>query len=178
MIFETPRLIARAFRPDDLEAFVAMRADPDAARYQNWETFSFTEGQAFIAGLATRAPGDPGWFQFALEEKTSGTFAGDCGLRIVESDGRLAQIGYTIRRDRWNLGYASEAVKALIAYAFATFDLHRITASVDPRNLGSCRVLEKAGFRREALFRQSEWFKGAWADDAVYGILRADLGSP
>ena len=48
MIFETPRLIARAFRPDDLEAFVAMRADPDAARYQNWETFSFKIGRAHV----------------------------------------------------------------------------------------------------------------------------------
>ncbi len=177
MMFETRRLIARAFRPDDLETFVAMRADAEVARYQNWEKFSLAEGQAFIAGLAARAPGDPGWFQFALEEKANGAFAGDCGLRVLETDGRLAQIGYTIRRELWNRGYASEAVRALVAYAFAAFDFHRITASVDPRNLGSCRVLEKAGFRREALFRQSEWFKGAWADDVVYALLRADLGT-
>jgi len=174
MIFETPRLVVRAFRPDDLEAFVAMRAAPEVARYQNWENFSLAEGRSFIASLAAQKPGDPGWFQFAIEEKAGGAFAGDCGLRILETDGRLAQIGYTIRRDLWNRGYAGEAVRALVAYAFASFDIYRITASVDPRNLGSCRVLEKAGFRREALYRQSEWFKGQWADDAVYALLRAD----
>jgi RimJ/RimL family protein N-acetyltransferase len=43
---------------------------------------------------------------------------------------------------------------------------------VDPRNAASCRVLEKAGFVKEAHFRGSEWFKGAWADDAVYARLR------
>ena len=62
----------------------------------------------------------------------------------------------------------------LAGFAFATYPLHRISASADPRNAASCRVLEKAGFTREAHFRQSEWFKGAWADDVVYARLRSD----
>ena len=63
---------------------------------------------------------------------------------------------------------------ALTDFAFAAFGLHRITASVDPRNVASCRVLEKAGFVKEAHFRQSEWFKGEWADDVVYARLHED----
>jgi len=172
IFFETPRLIARRFGPRDLDAFVAMRADPEVARYQNWQNFGDSDGRIFLAGMAGRNPGEPGWFQFALEEKSGGGFAGDCGLRIMENDQRLAQIGYTVVRSWWNLGFASEAVAALTEYAFATFALHRITASVDPRNLASCRVLEKAGYVKEAHFRQSEWFKGEWADDAIYARLR------
>lgn len=170
--FETPRLIARRFGPRDLDAFVAMRADPLVARYQNWQHFGDADGRVFLADMAGRNPGEPGWFQFALQEKASGGFAGDCGLRIMESDARLAQIGYTVVRSWWNLGFASEAVTALTEYAFATFPLHRITASVDPRNSASCRVLEKAGYLKEAHFRQSEWFKGEWADDVIYARLR------
>lgn len=174
MIFETKRLIARRFDPRDLDAFVAMRADPEVAKYQNWDGFQRKDGIAFLASIAPLNPGDPGWFQFALEDKAGGGFAGDCGLRIVETDIRLAQIGYTIAPSRWGNGLATEAVSALIAYAFGNFDIHRITASVDPQNLASCRVLEKVGFRREALFRQSEWFKGEWADDAIYAMLRSE----
>ena len=172
MIFETARLIARRFGPRDLGTFVAMRDDPEVSRYQSWDRYSEDDGRAFFAELAKMQPGDPGWFQFALDDKTSGKFVGDCGLFLDAADMRLARVGYTIDRPYWGRGLASEAVAALVDYAFASFGLHRITASVDPRNLGSCRVLEKAGFTREALFRQSEWFKGTWADDAIYARLR------
>ena len=72
MIFETARLAARRFRPGDLDAFVAMRDDPEVARYQSWDRFTEDEGRRFIADLATAEPGAPGWFQFALEEKATG----------------------------------------------------------------------------------------------------------
>lgn len=172
MIFETARLIARRFGPRDLGSFVAMRDDPEVSRYQSWGRYSEEDGRAFLAELAQMQPGDPGWFQIALEDKASGSFVGDCGLYLDPADMRLARVGYTIARPFWNRGFATEAVAALADHAFASFGLHRITASVDPRNLGSCRVLEKAGFAREGLFRQSEWFKGEWADDAIYARLR------
>jgi len=172
MIFETARLTARRFGPRDLAPFVAMRDDPEVARYQSWDRYTDDDGRRFIAEMATLQPGDPGWFQFALEDKVSGSFVGDCGLFIDGADPRLARIGHTIARPFWNKGLATEAVTALADFAFGRFGLHRITASVDPRNVGSCRVLEKAGFRKEAHFRQSEWFKGQWADDIIYARLQ------
>jgi RimJ/RimL family protein N-acetyltransferase len=172
MIFETPRLIARRFNPRDLDDFVTMRDDPEVARYQNWDRYSRAKGIAFIQSLADANPGDPGWYQIALEDRSTGRFAGDCGLRILEQDQRLAQIGYTIVRDLWGRGLATEAVAGLTDFAFGEFRLHRISASVDPRNIASCRVLEKAGYIKEAHFRQSEWFKGKWADDVIYARLR------
>jgi RimJ/RimL family protein N-acetyltransferase len=171
MIFATERLIARRFQPRDLEAFVAMRNDPDVARFQSWAEFSEADGRAFLDEMEKVNPGDEGWFQMALEDRGTGLFIGDCGLRIMDSDQRLAQIGYTIMRMHWNRGFASEAIRALSDYAFSSFTIHRISASVDPRNIGSCRALEKAGFVKEAHFRKSEWFKGEWADDAVYARL-------
>jgi aminoglycoside 6'-N-acetyltransferase len=174
MIFESEHLIARRFGPRDIEAVTAMRSDPEVARYQSWETYSVADATRLLGELRDRNPGDPGWYQFAIALKEGGALVGDCGLRVLETDGRLAQIGYTIARSHWNKGYATEVIGALSSYAFATFGIHRITASVDPRNVASCRALEKAGYRREALFRQSEWFKGDWADDAVYARLRSD----
>lgn len=174
MIFASARLIARRFGPRDLAPFVAMRNDPDVARYQPWEGYSEVDGRRLLEDLAKRQPGEPGWFQFALDEKETGAFVGDCGLNIWDEDPRFARIGYTIASAYWNRGLGTEAVAALAAYAFAAFPLHRIVASVDPRNAASCRVLEKAGFTREGYFRQSEWFKDAWADDVLYARLRGD----
>jgi ribosomal-protein-alanine N-acetyltransferase len=95
----------------------------------------------------------------------------------MEGDDRQARIGYTIARKYWGQGYAREAVRALVLYAFRSFSLHRIFASVDPLNIASVRVLESSGFTKEAHFRQSEWFKGAWADDAIYAMLSTDAGA-
>ena len=137
MIFETVRLIARRFELRDIQPFVAMRNDPDVARYQSWTTYSEDEARLYLQALAMCNPGEPGWFQFALEDKATGQFIGDCGLRVHESDHRLGQVGYTIARSVWGQGLATEAVIALTRYAFASFPLHRITASVDPRNATS-----------------------------------------
>ena len=178
MIFETERLIARRFGPRDLPAFVEMRNDPEVARYQSWESYTDAEGRRFLEELSQLEPGEPGWFQFALERKDTGHFVGDCGLNILAHEPRLAEIGYTIAKDHWNMGLATEAVRALVDYAFSSFPLHRITASADPRNAASCRVLEKAGFVKEGHFRQSQWFKGEWADDVLYARLRTGEPAP
>jgi hypothetical protein len=55
--FASQRLIARRFEPRDLAGFVAMRADPEVARFQSWENFTEDDGHAFLEGLALRNPG-------------------------------------------------------------------------------------------------------------------------
>jgi RimJ/RimL family protein N-acetyltransferase len=177
MIFQSARLIARRLEARDLASFAAYRNDPDVARYQSWTSFSHEEAGEFIASMTLKNPGDAGWFQFALQSRDDSSLVGDCGLRIIEGNRRLAEIGFAIARAHWSKGYASEAVRSLLNYAFNTFGLHRVTASADPRNAASCRVLEKAGMVREAHHRKSLWFKGEWADDAVFAALREDWPS-
>ena len=176
MIFETKRLIARRFDPRDLDDFRTMRDHLDVARYQSWQTFSIDDAREFLRSLTTRNPGDPGWFQFALELRETGGFIGDCGLKMIEDNASLAQIGYTIAKPHWRQGLATEAVTALIGYAFASFAIERIQASIDPRNTASLRVLEKCGMRQEAFIARSEWLKGEWVDDMIYSIARGGRG--
>lgn len=173
MIFRTARLVVRRMRESDVAAIAACRADPDVARYQNWASYDEAAASQLVSDMLVHNPGDAGWLQFVVERQGDSAFVGDCGINIG-MDRRLAQIGYTVAREHWNKGYATEVVNSLVGYGFSGLNLHRIAASVDPRNLASCRVLEKAGFTREAHFRKSEWFKGEWADDAVYAILASD----
>lgn len=172
MIFASSRLVARRFEPRDLADFVSMRSDPEVARFQSWECYSEEDGKRFLADLAHLQPGEPGWFQFALEDRERHLLIGDCGLNIPEHGNGVGEIGYTIARPFWNQGFGTEAVKALVAYAFASFPLHHITAATDPGNLASRRVLEKAGFRQEACIQRSQFLKGEWVDDVIYGMSR------
>lgn len=170
---ETPRLRLRRFREADLPLFVAYRNDPAVARYQGWESVTLPDARAFIRDQRTTPLGIPGLgMQIAVEEQATGLLVGDCYFRISAEDARQAELGYTFASASQGRGLATEAVDAWLTFAFPTFDLRRVTATVDTRNLRSAALLERLGFRREGHFLQSSWFKREWCDEYLYAILR------
>jgi len=84
------------------------------------------------------------------------------------------EIGITLARGFQGRGFATEALRAVLGYLFSTLGKHRVFGSVDPRNAPSLALLERVGMRREAHFVESLWFKGAWADDVIYAMLRRE----
>lgn len=172
---ETARLRLRRFTDADLPAFLAYRNDPEVARYQSWERITESEGRAFITRQRDLQPGTPGsWFQFALSLQTTGALIGDCALHVRDDDPRQGEIGYSLARAYQGQGYAIEAIRAMLAYAFETLALHRITATVDCRNTPSFNLLERVGMRREGHFLQHAWYKGEWCDEYLYAMLRSE----
>jgi len=86
---------------------------------------------------------------------------------------RSAEIGYFVAEPFWGRGIATEAVRGITAYAFDTIpELVRIQAGVFEWNPASMRVLEKAGYEREALLRQNIWKDGTLMDSVQYAKLR------
>jgi len=152
--------------------FLAYRNDPEVARYQSWESCGEQEALDFIREMRSAEPGTPGeWFQFAVELKETGQLIGDCGLK-TEEDGRQAEIGFTLSREHQSKGYASEAVSRVLDYAFGELNLHRVVAITDQENEPSVALLERLGMRREGSFSRNAWFKGHWASEYLYAILR------
>jgi RimJ/RimL family protein N-acetyltransferase len=172
---DTPRLLVRRLQLADAQALSAYRSDPEVARFQSWTGFSSEKARQFIHSLADSTPGTPGeWFQFALQEKSSGALVGDIGLRTAADDPALGEIGYTLARPYQGRGYAREAVRAVLAYCFEALELHRVIAVTDTRNHPSIRLLERLGFRREAHFVQSYREGNNWTDEYLYAMLRAE----
>jgi RimJ/RimL family protein N-acetyltransferase len=172
---ETPRLIIRRFQDKDLAAFVEYRNDPEVARYQSWDSISPPHAQSFIQEQKKIEPGIPGqWFQFAVEHKATGELAGDCGLCVTVLDARQAQLGVTFARAHQRQGLATEAVTAVLDFAFINLDLHRVVAIVDAENTASARLMERAGLRREGHFLKNTWFKEHWSDEYLYAVLQAE----
>jgi RimJ/RimL family protein N-acetyltransferase len=173
---ESPRLILRPFMERDCEPFSRYRSDPEAARYQGWETpYSLEQARDFLEEMNAAAPGTPGqWYAFALERKDGGEMIGDCAWKLLAEDARQAEIGYTLARPWQGQGYASEAVTCLIDFLFDQFGLQRVRANIDPRNLPSARLLERVGMRFEGRFVDSLWFKGGWVSEDWYAILRRE----
>ena len=84
------------------------------------------------------------------------------------------ELGITLDPARQGRGYAAEAMRALLGFAFERLRAHRVRCSTDPRNRACVRLLEGLGMRREAHFRESLWFKGEWADDLIYAMLERE----
>ena len=173
-VAETPRLLLDRFVPADVGALRAYRNDPDVARYQSWDAMSVEEAAELVAEQAGCKPGSPGWSQLAVRLKSDGRLIGDIGLFVDAEDRRLGEMGFTFARSCQGKGFATEAVKAALRLAFDDLHMHRIKAIVDCRNTPACRLLERVGFRREGHFLEHAWFKGAWCDEYLYALLRAD----
>ena len=85
--------------------------------------------------------------------KDSGELIGDCGCFVRELDGDFDfEMGWHVRRDLWSRGYATEAARACVEYAFDILCAERIVAMVRPENLSSCRVAEKSGLNARRSF--------------------------
>ena len=172
---DSPRLVLRRFTNADLEPFLAYRNDPEVARWQGWNSFSLAEAKAFVATQQTKQIAKPGqWFQIAIVLRQTGLLIGDCALRIHKTDARQATLGITLCRSSHGQGFATEAISALLDYVFLERQVHRVQADTDPENEPAWKLLERLGMRREAHCRQSLWFKGRWADEYFYALLRPE----
>ena len=171
----TKRLRLSPLLASDAQALFEYRSDPDVCRYQSFEPGSLEDARAFIGGLANETFGVPdSWFQFGIRPLESGLLVGDLGVHFLPDEPRQVEIGFTLAARHQGRGYATEAVVAVLDHLFVARKMHRVFASVDPRNEACLALLNRVGMRREAHFRQSLWFKGEWADDVVCGLLASE----
>ena len=167
----TERLRLRSLRANDAERMLAYRSQPQVLLYQSWAPTSLEEVQSFINGMSVREFNAPGWFQAGIAEQADDNLIGDCGIHVLETDSRVAEIGITIAPAFQRYGYATEALNAILNLLFVKLGKHRVFASVDPSNLRSMALMKRLGLRQEATFVRSLWFKNSWVDDAVFAML-------
>lgn len=172
---ETPRLRLRRFTMEDVPAMVAYRNHPAVARYQSWEKWDARDAACLVRSVEGTEPGWRGWwFQIGLELRETGEVIGDCGLHTLNEDPQQGEIGYSLAPEYQGRGLMTEALEALLSLAFGQLRMHRVIARVHAENEPSSRLLERLGFRREGYFVQAWWFKGSWADELLYALLRSE----
>lgn len=171
---QTARLRLRPFAQDDADALYALQSNPRVLRY--WDAPPWTEparAQAFLAACLQMQEEGSG-ARFALETLADNAFIGWCSMFRWNREYRSLGIGYCLDEPAWSQGYATEAVHAMLQWAFGALDLNRVEAELDTRNAASARVLEKLGFEREGLRREDCIVSGEVSDSWIYGLLRRD----
>jgi RimJ/RimL family protein N-acetyltransferase len=175
----TPRLRLRPPTEGDLEAFFALYGDPEVVRYLSFRPLRergparamlarFLQGWREGAGALDH---DGQGYVYVLERRRGGGFLGTLGVRRTTYG---VELSYALMRAAWGHGYAPEAVRGL-AGALLAGGVWRVFATCHVENLGSQRVLEKAGFVREGRMRRYFTFPNLGpepADGYLYARVR------
>lgn len=172
------RVTLRWLTEDDAPALFAIFSHPEVMRY--WSSAPWPDlarARQFVEEVHT-CFAQRSLFQWGIARNDDGALLGTCTLLHLDAPNRRAEVGYGLGRPHWGHGYAGEALRTLVGFAFETLDLHRLEADVDPRNLASCRVLERLGFAREGLLRERWIVDGEVSDTALYGLLRREWPGP
>lgn len=150
-ILETPRLKLRAHRLDDFKHSAAMWADPVVAQYtsgkplteeESWTKFLRYAGHWVLLGFG----------YWAVEEKATGNFVGEIGFADYKRDVQpslqgMPEIGWVLASAAHGKGYATEAVRAGVAWGDAHFHGAQTACIISPENHASIRVAVKCGYR-------------------------------
>jgi RimJ/RimL family protein N-acetyltransferase len=144
---ETDRLIMRMWRNEDFEAYAKLCADPEVMRYLGGNPLDRMEAWRNMASHVGHWQ-LRGYGHFAVEEKATGEFVGRVGFMNPEGWPAF-EIGWTLAREFWGRGYATEAARRALAYAFNELDKDHVISLIDPRNKNSIRVAERLGEKEE-----------------------------
>lgn len=162
----TERLEIRAWQPGDRPALEQMVADSDMMRHiTRGRTWRVDEVDEFLQRQAAQLA-EHGVCMGPLVLRGGDEIVGIVGIQPLDLPGEY-ELGWWVWKEYWGRGYASEAGRALVAFAACEMDLHRVVAVIDPDNAASIRVAEKIGMRFERLTTARETAKRREEIDVV-----------
>ena len=167
----TERLLLRQFRLSDVEDVYEYAQDSEWGRFLPVpKPYLRSDAEDFIRSqLAKTWSDEPDW-AIVLEGKV----IGGVSLHDRDRERRGVELGYAVARAHWSQGFATEAVEAVMAAAFTNLDLKRVSATADPRNTASWRVMQKAGMTRQRPAQEDAPSGDSPVDAVVYAITRQE----
>jgi RimJ/RimL family protein N-acetyltransferase len=160
----------REFRTDDVDDSMAVVGDDRVTSWLSFDSLTREQQAERLAATLKRAQQQPrAEFYLAVASTTDDRLVGFARLGLTGV--KAAKLGYAIAADHWGKGYATDAVRSLVDYAFAVLGLRRVTAAIGPENGRSIAVVDRLGFGYEGRLRDHVFTNGAWRDSLLYSIL-------
>ena len=159
-IADAPALHSYLSRPQVFEPTSA-----DAWTAQSVEQFARDN----VAGAAIGK-----WCRYGILVLGQAAPVGDIGLHNIDLQNRRCELGYQLSPDYWGKGVMTRAARPLLAWAFGDGGFNRVEATVMQGNDPSERVLERLGFKREALLREYKFVRGEYKDYSMWSLLASD----
>jgi ribosomal-protein-alanine N-acetyltransferase len=167
----TSRLVLRAMRDSDAEDFFYLRSHPVLMQYiPRPRANTVADALAVIHSYHELARTQQG-ANWAITLAGEDRLIGAIGFFRPQAAHYRAEIGYMLH-DAWHgKGIMPEALEAMTSFGFRTLQLHSIEAVIDPANIASEKLLQKAGYVKEGHFLEAEFYNGEFLDSVIYSKL-------
>jgi aminoglycoside 6'-N-acetyltransferase len=175
---KTDRLVLRRFQTLDAKDLADLMSDSATLRYLAWNPISLEEAEDWIANQSRISfPKSEGYCYFAIDGIQEARVLGLVTFWFVPNEFNLAQFEIIIHPEWQRKGYAREAVRRLMAYAFDGLRVRRLVADCDARNLPARQLLLKAGLRQESECIQDRYLKREWVNTVGFALLKQEYAS-
>jgi len=170
----TSRLLLRPLQLADADRmFLGWATDMEVVKYLSWKPhLSVDETKRIISYWMSNYP-DPKFYIWGIQVK-QGPLIGTISIHSIHDGFERGEVGYALAKPYWNQGYATEALQAIVDYAFDTVAFNRLEAHHSIYNPASGAVLIKAGFQHEGVLRQFYRSNDGFQDSSIYAILKKD----
>ena len=170
MEIETERLILRPFHEDDLSDEFSIIGDAETMSFYQRPYTKEEVAEIILNNIRTFETS--GYGMFAVIDKRSGEYLGDCGITIQIIDGEKEfEVGYRIKKEKWGQGLAPEAAQAMVEYGFKKLSLTKLCSYMTKDNHQSRRAAEKAGMTLQKEYRNP---RNRDLPTTVYAIFSQD----
>lgn len=168
----TERLLLRRLAMKDAPEIFFLRSDENVIRYTGREpAVTMREAEEFIEKINKGIDNNEHiMWAIALKENPD-KLIGTISIWQIKKEHYRAEAGYVLHPDFWRKGIIKETLMKIIEYGFETMKLHSLCAEVASENIASCKVLESAGFVKEAYFKEDFIFRGKFYDSVIYSKL-------
>ncbi len=169
---ETDRLILRNLCPADMHDVFAIRSHPETMRYIPRPIAQSLDDAKNLIDIITGFTASNERINWALTEKGSDRLIGIIGYVGFKPESFRAEVGYVLHHAYRQKGLAFEALQAVLDYGFNVLKLHSIEAIINPDNVASISLAEKAGFIREGHMKDYVYHDGRFWDELLYSLIR------
>ncbi len=168
----TKRLVLQPIGPEHIESLFSICSDAENMQYWNrppWQQLSQAE-ESINGALDRGRKGE----QYTWAVMADGRFIGQVLLFLINEQCRRAELGFVFDKMVWGKGFASEASREVLNFAFNTLNLNRVEAETDTLNKPCRNLLERLGFVHEGDRAQRYIVSGVVSDSAMYGLVAED----
>lgn len=170
----TPRLVLRDFRLSDFDALSELESQPETYHYEG-PTPSADKIRLRLEKLLSQNNEKPRmYYRLAVTLPPHDRLIGRVSLVLLNDAIREWELGWATHPQEWRQGYASEAARRMLGFAFEDLGAHRVSAFCHVLNAASVRVMEKLSMQKEGHLRGTRWWHEDWHDEFIYAILERE----
>ncbi len=168
---ETDRLLLRSLHADDAAEMFLLRNNEDVMKYIEIARPKTVEETGEVIDKIMEEVENGNAINWAITQKGNDQLIGSISYHRIYKEHYRAEIGYLLHPGFWKKGLTLEAIKAVVHFGFEKMGLHSIEANINPDNNASRQLLIKAGFIREAYFKENYYFNGQFLDSEIYSLI-------